>query len=246
MKAQGRAATVATFTLGVAVSAAAMLVATASCAREQPPARGATLGFEQAFSAAAAPARQHFVVDYTDSRGTHRLEVWREGDARLRRTTDGVLDLFARNGGHGDDLSLTLRDGRRKLIADVSRDSLYRVGHGVDWFALAHGLGRPASSFTVRSLTAAPAVAPATTGGDRPLQPCRWYELSDAHGSHDVCWSRRLGLPVAIVEAGAAGAPARTVWRLVSSDSLPIAASVFGVDAQGYVRVDADRDIQAD
>ena len=229
-RAQGQAGAALVAT---ALSLCGMQAASAADARSIP--------FEKAFPVRTEPASLHYRVEYEDAKGTHQLEVWRDGQQRLRRSTDGVLDLFARQ--RADDLHITLRDPRRQLLTEVSRESLYRVGHGLDWFSLAHGLSRPSTAFSVQAL----ARARAATDMPASAPACRWYKISGTANSgaptlHDVCWSASLGLPVMIVNQPSGHA----VWRLVASDTRRFEPHVFDIDATGFVRVNADQDILAD
>ena len=46
---------------------------------------GSNLEFETVFSAAKEPAALHYKASVQDARGQHELEVWRDGQKRLRR-----------------------------------------------------------------------------------------------------------------------------------------------------------------
>lgn len=190
--------------------------------------------FDRVFAVRGEPASLRYEVDYEDARGSHRLRVWRHGTTHLRRSTDGMLDVLVERGAD-DELHMAVIDHRKHIATAVSRTALYKVGHGLDWFSLAHGLARPATAYTVTRLARAPASAPAVAA-------CRWAELTQGERRTDVCWSPRLGLPLLIV----AQPSGKTVWRVVASHPGPVEASAFSVAADGYVRVSADEDIQAD
>jgi len=194
--------------------------------------------FERAFSAAGEPKSLHYQAIYRDaSGGLHRLEVWREDAYRLRRTTDGMLDIFISREPRGDDFRMTMLDHRRQLLIDVSRNSLYRVGRAADWFALAHGLSMPMGAYTLTRLPGPPGQAEAVSSSN-----CQWYQLTQPGRRDAICWSEALHLPMRIV-AQPSGA---TVWSVVFAETRAITPSAFQFNAHGLVRVNADQDIQAD
>ena len=194
-------------------------------------------GFDKAFTTASEPARLHYKVAYEDAKGAHELEVWREG-SRLKRTTDGVLETMVERGKQGE-LNITLRDERRRIITQVTRNSLYQIGREVDWFSMAHGLARPASSFKVLKLAASPLK---DQGADHEATKCRWYELVQENRRSDVCWNAAVGLPTMIV----AQPGNRIVWTLNTYDTKRIETSQFQLDSTGFVKVNADQDILVD
>ena len=112
------------------------------------------LDWDQAFPTAAAPAQVHFLARYTDALGApHRLEVWRDGDRRLRRRTDDRLDLHVEKGADGEH-RYQLVDHARAVVVSVDRTTLYRIGSFSDWVGLAHVLS-PLAGGRVRTEHAA-------------------------------------------------------------------------------------------
>ena len=220
---------------GMAWAGAFVLVMAADVSAQAAP--RSEPSFEKAFTTASEPARLHYKVEYHDAKGPHTLEVWREGD-HLKRTTDGALETTVERGKQGE-LHITLRDERRRIFTQVTRNALYQIGHGVDWFSMAHGLARPASSFKVSVLAAAP---PDVQGARHAAVKCRWYEITEGNRRNDVCWNATAGLPAMIV----AQPGNRVVWALQSYDSKRIEASRFQSDSTGFVKVNADQDILAD
>jgi hypothetical protein len=191
------------------------------------------LSFERVFSAAKEPVALHYRASYSDSRGGHELEVWRDGQTRLRRRTDSGLDLYAVQGRDGD-LSVTMLDHVRRIRTDVSRSNLFRLGQFVDWYGLAHSFGKPPRPYILRTLAASPTA-------EAPWVSCRWYQL-DAEPQHSaICWSPAYRLPVLIADS-----KGRVRWRLTWVDKSKPAAETFAIVDQNYIRVDADRDIHAD
>lgn len=122
-------------TLGAAV--AASLAATAAWATP------AGLRFDDAF-AARRPASLHYQARFTAGSGAQgTLEVWRDGDVRIKRRTGDSLDSYAVRDAGGDQYQLTVLDLHRKLLTRVSRTNLYRLGNFTDWFDLSHALRHP-------------------------------------------------------------------------------------------------------
>ena len=192
------------------------------------------LSFEQAFPVAATPVASHAVVLYRSGGGAHRLELWRDGERRLRRDTDGRLTSLAAHRPGEAGYRLDLFDRARRIHTVVDRDSLYRVGRFTDWRDLAHGLRHPAGAYRVREV-------PAPSTGGRPIAPCRWYALEQGTARSTICWSAAEGLPLAILDASG-----RSTWRVTALDHRPLAAATFHVDARGYVLNDAAADISGD
>ncbi|MHB1591828.1 MAG: hypothetical protein ACYCTW_09885 [Sulfuricella sp.] len=185
------------------------------------------------FSAAKEPVALHYKASYQDTRGKHELEVWRDGQKRLRRRTDSALDLYVNLERDGD-LKVAVLDHARRVRTDVSRSSLYQLGQFSDWFTLAHSFGKPLRPYTLRLLASPPT-------SEAPLTSCRWYQL-DAEPQHSaICWSQTYRLPVLIADA-----KGEVRWRLTWVDKNTPAATVFKIADKGYFQVDADRDIKAD
>ncbi len=74
----------------------------------------------------------------------HVVETWRDGD-RVRRQTDGVLDVVAVRRADGE-VDVVVTDLRRGLR--YTRTQLYRLGVFVDWAELARRPAAPASMCT--------------------------------------------------------------------------------------------------
>jgi hypothetical protein len=192
------------------------------------------LRFEDAFIADDGHAPLHYRASYVARGSQHTLEAWLDAGVRLKRVTDGAVEVHAERDADGPEFRMTLLDLRRRIATYVNRTSLYRIGQFTDWFELAQGLRRPRAGYRlVRS--AAPAQAP------RPIQPCEWYELTQAGQASRICWSPSLRLPLLLLPAE--GEP---VWRVTEADRDPIPAREFDVDDRGFVRNDAGADISGD
>ena len=197
-----------------------------------PPASG-TLRFDRVFATGGEPARLHYQVAYLTGGATHRLEVWRDGDRRIKRVTDGTIASFATRGGDEAGYALVVLDRKQRISTRIDRANLYRIGQFTDWFDLGHGLRHPKTTYSLTS-GQAPRAAP------RPIEPCAWYDLAQGRHTTHVCWSAAEHLPLLLVT------DTRPVWRVTALDHRPPAPGTFTVDDRGYVHNDANRDIEQD
>lgn len=208
----------------------AVAAAVGTCA----PAEASSLRFDQVFSSRGEPAHLHYLASFTASGGDHRLEVWRDGDRRLKRVTDQAIATYGVHAPADAGYRLTVLDLRRRISTRVDRTSLYRLGSFTDWFDLGHGLRHPQGAYVLAAGTAPP-------GAPVPFRPCRWYDLTQAGRSVHVCWSMASRLPLLIVPAGRG-----PVWRITAIDVGPVPATAFVVRDQGFVHNDASSDLADD
>ena len=192
--------------------------------------------FESVFTARGEPAALYYKAAFTGSDGQqHLLQVWRDGQSRLRRSTGDASDTYVLRESPGSDgYQMIVVDYGRRITTRISRDNLLRLGHFSDWFDLAHGLRHPAGEYTLAP-GERPEKAPAPTG------PCNWYELRQAGGNHRICWSERDRLPL-VIWSQAQGA----VWRVTEVQRQPIAEDIFQLHDAGFVHNDANQDIDGD
>jgi hypothetical protein len=190
--------------------------------------------FEQVFDVRGEPAATHFEAVYEVGSAEHRVEVWRDGGQRIRRRTDDAAESYAVRTSAGPDFHLSLLDLKRRIRTDIDRDNLYRIGNFTDWFDLGHGLRHPAGSYTIVA-AAAPAGAP------KPVGACTWYDLAQSGRVTHVCWSAKDRLPLALI-----GQDGKPLWRVKRVDHRPIPAATFAIPDQGFVRNDANADIERD
>jgi len=149
--------------------------------------------WDKAFPTRSAPENVYFRARYSDHGGNnHQLQVWRQADVRLRRTTDNAIDLYVEKDAHGD-YAYEVVDHARQVIINADRTTLYRIGTYSDWLGLAHVLNTPRGGYRIEQSANAPNVTP---NGE-----CRWYrldtELPSSH-ANEICWSERWGLPLEI------------------------------------------------
>lgn len=215
---------------GLAVLAALALALPASA-----HAATSSLKWEDTFSLREAPKGIHIKASYVDGKGrSHDLEVWRDGDQRIRRRTDDKLELLAEKASSGE-YAFRIVDLAKKRLIEVNRTNLYRIGVFADWPALAGMLTRPKGPHTL-------------TPGSRPKErsqigECRWVRLEiRGSGPQEICWSDRFKVPLLIQTVAPAGG-FTTVFQVKQVDVKVPAAEVFKVSSAGLTVIRADEDI---
>jgi hypothetical protein len=203
--------------------------------------------FAYATSAAADPAQSwqtafprdsaarqniYFQARYIDASGIeHRQEVWREGARRLRRVTDGRLDLKVEQDTDGE-YQYRLGDRARHIMILADRTSLYRVGIFSDWEGLAYGLSEPRGLYEL-----------ATHGGalERSgIAPCAWTTMTmmtDSQSASRICWSSEWGVPISIQTKR--GDDWVTQFAITEVRTFEPSDATFQIDGVGYVEIDA-------
>lgn len=199
-----------------------------------PATAPANSSFDKVFATAGEPRQLRFTVLYRNADGIHRLAVWRDGQRRLKRVTDGQVTTLVHRSRYGPDFSMQVLDPRRHTSTHVDRNSLYRVGQFTEWFDLAHGLRHPVNAYR---LTARTALSPMP----RVPASCRWYDLVAQGRATSICWDAADKVPLLI-----ATGPSRPIWRVLSIDRGPIAPDTFAPNDRGYIHDDATRDISND
>lgn len=212
------------------LSCAAALLAAAAAASAAPT----TLRFEDAFSS-RRPVSLHYEARFAATPATEgTVEVWRDGDVRIKRRTGDAIESYAVRAAHDVEYDLTVLDLHRKLLTRIARTNLYRLGNFTEWFDLSHALRHPKGAYRLVA-----ARAPASAG--TPAARCTWYDLEQQGRIVHICWSSRAQLPMRIVEASG-----RTVWNVTRLDLGPVPESVFRVEAHDFVQVDANQDVEKD
>lgn len=190
--------------------------------------------FEQAFNTRTEPGATHFKAAYISHGTGHQVEVWRDGERRIKRRTDDAAETYALRKPGGPDFHLSVLDLKRKLRTDIDRDNLYRIGNFTDWFDLGHGLRHPVGKYRLVAESA-------PVGSEKPVKPCKWYVLTQSGHVTHLCWSAKSRLPMLIQAQDG-----RTVWRVTKVEHQPIAATVFQIRDDGFIRTDANQDIERD
>ena len=215
--------------VGVAALAAIAGVAAPSGAATPPG-----LSFDTVFATRGEPASLHYTVLFVGEGGVHHMEVWRDHDRHVKRVTDRALESFATHHTGDPGYRLTILDRKRRISTTIERTNLYRVGNFTDWFDLTHGLRHPKGAYR---LTA----GGAPTGMPSSASACTWYDLTQGPRTTHVCWDAQHRVPMLIATANA-----HPVWRIVAIDTAAVPAATFVPDDRGFVKNDADRDIDPD
>lgn len=192
------------------------------------------LDFDRTFDAREDSRQSYYAATYRSGGQDHRLEVWRDGELRVRRRTDDAIETYVVRPPGAVEWTMTVLDLKRKIRTDVDRTNLLRIGHFTDWFAQAHSLSRPRGGYDLMTMKAGPPDA-------NPIAACRWYRLTQEDRSMQICWSAAQRVPLVIADA-----QGTVVWRVTKLAPGPFAARVFSIDDRNFVRNDANADIQAD
>jgi hypothetical protein len=187
--------------------------------------------WEAVFPIAAAPARVYFRAHYVDGNGTsHKLQVWRDGDQRLRRETDDLMDFYVDRDAAGN-FDYHIIDHARRILIHADRLTLYRLGRFPDWRGLAHMLDIPHAPY---QLTILPRAAQSTLFGE-----CKWIRLQAAESPSldDICWSQAWGIPLTIED----DRDGERMTQFSIDDVHVLQANdenVFTIDNKGLIEID--------
>jgi hypothetical protein len=192
---------------------------------------GRSLVFEQVFRGADRGSL-HYRGTYLTQAAEHHVEAWRDGAKRFKRVTDDRLEMHVTREAAGPGFRMTVLDRQRKIATRIDRDNLYRIGNLTDWFDLAHALRHPQGEYRLTR-------APAPAGAPEPIAACTWYRLQQGGAASSICWSTRAQVPLLVMSD-----KSEAMWRITSLDTRRIPQPVFAIDDRGYVRNDADEDIE--
>lgn len=195
---------------------------------------GAPLSFDDAFGTRGEPATLHYQASYLERGTRHRLRVWRDADRRLKRSTDEVLETYVFKPNRTPEFQMVVLDKKRMIRTDIQRTHLIRIGNFTDWFDLAHGLKHPIGAHHIQALAE-------HSSSEKPLKPCQWYGLTQGNSSTQVCWSSTYKLPMLIENANQ-----QVIWKVDAISTAPIQPEVFQINDVGYVKNNADTDIERD
>jgi hypothetical protein len=194
--------------------------------------------FDTVFSALGEPASLHYEVTFGGEKAPHTLAVWRDGQTRLRRKTDGALDTYVvRDVKDPTEYRMTVVDYERRITTQIDRTNLIKLGQFSEWFDLSHGLRHPIGAYRLQASR-----APDAASMSAPVAACKWYALSqDADSEHRICWSSKDRLPLVIWSSQKG-----VVWRVTKVTPGPIADALFALNDAGFVRNNANADISDD
>lgn len=196
-------------------AAAAALLCAAAAPAFGAPAPKREVGWEEAFATSGVSGGLTLTAVVLDRAGNeHRIRLYRDGEAQLRRDTDQAEILVRRSAG--DEVYRVIRRAQG-VGYRVHARNLFRIGVELDWGSLATLLARPRAPARVATLARG---AESTRFG-----ACRWKEAA-AQGLR-VCWSERMKIPLSVEEKRGSG------WtrslRIEELREGPVPASIFAV-----------------
>jgi hypothetical protein len=192
------------------------------------------MGFEAAFSDKGQPASLHFTSTFRSDGMEHKLEVWRLNDEHLKRVTDGALEVHVGRKSGDPEFRMTVLDLKKRLMTQIDRSNLYRIGNFTDWFDLAHGIRHPKGEYQLVK-------GKKLDGMPRAIDACDWFDLTQGHKTSHICWSTKNKLPLLV------SAPdGQIVWQVSQLERKPISKKTFEIHDEGFIRNDANQDIEHD
>jgi hypothetical protein len=209
----------------------AMLCVAAACSQNIS---AKELKFEQVFYGKGEPGAMHYQVMFAAKGTEHQMEVWRDGNRRIKRRTDETIETYAFRKPDDAEFRLSILDMKKHIHTRIDRANLYRIGNFTDWFDLAHGLKHPMGEYRLVKNSA-------PGGSSKAIIDCQWYSLTqDGHTNH-ICWSVQSHLPLVIqTQEG------QVVWRIATLDTKPIPEKIFEIHDEGFIHNDANQDIDRD
>lgn len=192
------------------------------------------LRFEQVFNEKGEPRTLHYRAEFSSRGARHQVEVWRDGERRMKRRTDDAIEVYAFRKQGDEEFHLSILDMKKRIHTRIDRTNLYRIGNFTDWFDLAHGLKHPKGEYRLDRVHA-------PDGAPQAIGSCQWFDLDQDNRTAHICWSAQSRIPLVIqAQDGEA------VWRVTAMDWKPIPAKTFQVHDAGFIRNDANQDIESD
>ncbi len=195
-----------------------------------------SLSWDGVFSSERVAPDLHIKARYSDKQThEHVLELWRSGDAHLRRTTDKRIDIHVDKGDDGE-YHYQIADLEKRILVQVDRTNLYRIGTFSDWPSLAHILIRPKGEYALTPIT--------RHAGKIAGRTCKWYRLDqgEPREASEICWSRKLEIPLQIKRLDE-NRHSRLVWNVQQANIRPLPLADFEIRKEHLMEVDANSDI---
>ncbi|MDY7540255.1 hypothetical protein QN372_10185 [Undibacterium sp. RTI2.1] len=196
--------------------------------------QAAGLDFDKTFNDKGESRQLHYQATYSLDGKIHQVDIWRDRNQQLKRRTDDAVETFIFKPAKQTEWSMIVLDLKRKIRTDIDRTNLYRIGHFTDWFSMSHSLSRPSGAYQL-STTNAPMIR------DQPVTACTWYSLTRGQTESKICWSKKLRIPLLITDLNN-----QVQWKVTKAETQNITPFVFQIKDQGFVRNNANEDIQAD
>ena len=160
------------------------------CVTGAPPSLAGEAGglsWDKAFGGRATKPDLHLVARSED--GAQVLELWREGDRRLRRRTGETLEVWSEDQGPKGEpaYALTVVDRKERTLRRLTVEYSGKMGPAFTWWPLAHLLPLPGPRYTLERLP------------ERGLRvgsaKCDWYRFVPAGLPEErICWSREYAV----------------------------------------------------
>lgn len=170
-----------------------------------PPVKAVGLSWEGAFGSRATRPGVYLRAKLEDGAGgAHGLELWREGEKRLRRRSDDVLEIAVEDVGPpgAPAYAFTVADLRDHTVRRLTPEQARRLGPVYTWWSLAHLLGLPAPRSTLQR-----APEPGLKVG--PAR-CDWYRyVPEGLPEERICWSREFAVALRVERKQGSGWSAR-------------------------------------
>ena len=176
----------------------------------------------------------HYQAVFTSKGAQHQLEVWRDGERRVKRRTDDAVETYAFHKPGDPEFNMSILDMKKRINTRIDRTNLYRIGNFTDWFDLAHGLKHPTGAYRVSRVQA-------PDGAPKAIKACQWYDLTQDTRTTHICWSAQSRIPLVIQAQGG-----EVVWKVTSLDQKHIPAHTFDIHDEGFIHNDANQDIEND
>lgn len=197
-----------------------------------------SLKFEHVFKSQGEPKALYFQSQFysaADGR-KHNLQVWRDGELHLRRKTDQAIDTYViRDKANLNAYQMIVVDYNKRVTTKINRDNLIHLGEFNDWFDMSHGLRHPKGEYQLH-------LGKAPQASFKTFAPCQWYVLSQGKVQHHICWSEKDRIPLVIWD----NAKSMAVWQVTTLNRQPIKKDVFTMHDAGFMRNDANADIEND
>jgi hypothetical protein len=220
--------------IGHVICVSMLLTLACSVVKVEAKTADAALGFEAAFNEKRQPTSQHFTSTFRADGTEHKLEVWRLNDERLKRVTDGVLEVYVERKTGDPEFHMTVLDVKKRLLTQIDRSNLYRIGNFTDWFDLAHGIKHPKGVYQLAKGKKPEGVPPT-------LESCEWFDLTQGSKTNHICWSSKSKLPMLI-----SAQDGQVLWQITQLDRKPVSKKTFEIHDEGFIRNDANQDIEHD
>lgn len=195
-----------------------------------------SLKFDNIFKVLGEPKTLHYKASFGSTDGqNHTLQVWRDGQLHLRRKTDDVIDSYViRDKKNLSAYQMIIVDYKKRVSTRINRNDLIHLGSFNDWFDMSHGLRHPKGDYKL-TFAQAPAMA-------KPIASCQWYQLQQNQISHHICWSTQDRIPLEIWD----DQKHLSMWTVTNIDHKVISRDIFQLHDTGFIRNDANDDIEND